>query len=49
VSAMVEEREAVSVTIVRPEGRVVTLERLPFLGAGEVAGTLKLIFMCKER
>ena len=38
---MVEEREDVSVTTVSPEGRVVTEEMLPFLGAGDVDGTLQ--------
>jgi hypothetical protein len=41
VSAIVEEREAVSVTTVSPEGRVVTEEMLPFFGAGDVDGTLQ--------
>ena len=34
-------KEAFSVTMVRPEGRVVREETLPFLGPGEVEGILE--------
>ena len=45
---MVDEREAFSVTTVSPEGRVVTEEMLPNLGAGDVVGTLQLV-LCRNR
>ncbi len=40
VRVTVLEREASSVTTVRPDGSVVTEEELDCLGAGEVAGIL---------
>lgn len=39
------EREASSVTTVRPEGKVVTEEELDCFGAGEVAGIL-VFYLC---
>ena len=40
-----EVNEAFSVTIVSPEGRVVTDETLPFLGAGDVDEILFVLFV----
>jgi len=41
VNETVETREASSVTTVSPDARVVTEEELPFLGDGDVVGTLR--------